>query len=102
MTHDEAVHLLSARIDAPLSDDQQRALDAWLAESPDNRILAEAFQAQHGDLGVAFEPRREAARQTAAAVARQLPDPPSPAGGPLPQRWWQWLVAPLPAACAAA
>ena len=76
MTHDEAIQLLSARIDSPLSIDQQHALDAWLAESPDHPILAEAFQTQHGELRTAFEPRREAASRTASAVARQLPTPP--------------------------
>ena len=61
MTHDEALQLLSARIDSPLSTDQQHELDTWLAESPDNTILAEAFQTQHGELRTVFEPRREAA-----------------------------------------
>ncbi|HKB01627.1 MAG TPA: VIT domain-containing protein [Gemmataceae bacterium] len=102
MNHDEAVHLLSARIDGPLSADQQRALDAWLAESGDHRVLAEAFQTQHGELRTAFEPRREAARQTATAVARQLAEPPTPAKESGAIRWWRFLVAPLPAACAAA
>ena len=61
MTHDDAVQLLSARLDGPLPPDQQQALDAWLAESADHPILAEAFQTQHADLRTAFEPRREAA-----------------------------------------
>jgi Ca-activated chloride channel family protein len=102
MTHDEALSLLSARIDGPLTSDQQRSLDSWLAESPDNQVMAEAFSTQHGDLRTAFEPRREAAKGTAAAVARQLTNAPSPAPerpGPL---WWRLLVTPLPAACAAA
>src|SRR5262245_23747008 len=102
MNHDEAVHLLSARIDGPRSADQQRALDAWLAESGDHRVLAEAFQTQHGELRTAFEPRREAARQTAAAVARQLAEPPTPAKESGAIRWWRFLVAPLHAAGAAA
>src|SRR4051812_44979945 len=102
MTHDEALHLLSARTDGPLSADQQRALDAWLAEAADHQMLAEAFRVQHGELRTAFEPRREAARQTAAAVARQLTEPPSPARERIARRWWRFLVAPVPAACAAA
>jgi ferric-dicitrate binding protein FerR (iron transport regulator)/tetratricopeptide (TPR) repeat protein len=102
MTHDEAAVLLSARLDGPLPSDQQQALDAWLAESPDHSILAEAFQTQHADLRTAFEPRREAAARTATAVARQLVEPPSPAADRGPRRWWHLLVAPLPAACAAA
>lgn len=101
MTHDEALQLLSARLDGPLAADQQQALDAWLAESPDHQVLAEAFQAQHGELRTAFEPRRQAAQETAAAVARQLVQPPTPAAGSAP-RWWRLLVMPLPAACAAA
>ena len=86
MTHDEAIHLLSARIDAPLSTEQQQTLDQWLSESPDHAILAEAFQTQHGELRTAFEPRREAARETAAAVARQLANPPAPASAAPGQR----------------
>lgn len=99
MTTDEAIHLLSARIDGPLPTDQQSGLDAWLAESPDHAVLAEAFQTQHGELQTAFAPRREAARQTAAAVARRLIVPAVPGSG---RRWWRYLAAPLPAACAAA
>src|SRR5438105_5001152 len=102
MTPDDAVQLLSARLDGPLPHDQQQALDAWLAESPDHPILAEAFQTQHTDLRTAFEPRREAAARTATTVARQLAEPPAPAGDRGPRRWWRLLVAPLPAACAAA
>src|SRR5262245_23888461 len=102
MTHDEALHLLSARIDGLLPADQDQALDAWLSESADNRVLAEAFQSQHGELRTAFEPRREAARETAAAVARQLTDPASPAPEPAPASWRRYLAAPVPAACAAA
>src|SRR5205085_7512291 len=93
---------LSARLDGPLTQDQQQAFDAWLAESPDHPILAEAFQTQHTDLRTAFEPRREAAARTATAIARQLAEPPTPAADRGPRRWWHLLVAPLPAACAAA
>jgi ferric-dicitrate binding protein FerR (iron transport regulator)/tetratricopeptide (TPR) repeat protein len=100
MTHDEAILLLSARLDGPLPPDQDQALDAWLAEAPDNRVLAEAFQTQHADLATTFEERREAARQTAAAVARQLP-PPSPLPTPESGRWRRFF-APIPAAVAAA
>src|SRR4051812_3266695 len=102
MTHDDAVQLLSARLDGPLPPDQQQALDAWLSESADHPIFAEAFQTQHADLRTAFEPRREAAGRTATAVARQLAEPPTPATDRGPRRWWRLLVAPLPAACAAA
>jgi ferric-dicitrate binding protein FerR (iron transport regulator)/tetratricopeptide (TPR) repeat protein len=102
MTHDEAIHLLSARIDGPLPAEQQQSLDVWLAESPDHAILAEAFQTQHGELRTAFEPRREAARATAATVARQLSNPVTPAADTPSRRWWKVLVSPFPAACAAA
>jgi ferric-dicitrate binding protein FerR (iron transport regulator)/tetratricopeptide (TPR) repeat protein len=102
MTHDEAILLLSARIDSPLSADQQHELDAWLAESPDHSILADAFQTQHGELHTAFEPRREAATRTAAAVARQLPLPPMPAAEPAIGRRRRLFFGPIPAACAAA
>jgi ferric-dicitrate binding protein FerR (iron transport regulator)/tetratricopeptide (TPR) repeat protein len=102
MTYDDAIQLLSARIDGPLAADQQRALEAWLAESADHRVLAEAFQTQHGELRVAFEPRRAAARETAVAVAGQLAGPQTPAGDRKTPRWWNLLVAPWPAACAAA
>src|SRR5262245_8648589 len=102
MNHDEAVQLLSARIDGPLPTDQEQALEAWLAESADHRVLAEAFQSQHGELRTTFEPRREAARETAAAVARQLTDPPSPAPDLPVSKWRRYLAAPIPATCAAA
>ena len=105
MTHDEALHLLSARIDGPLAPDQARGLDAWLAEGADNRVLAEAFQAQHIDLSSAFVPRREAAAKTAAAVARQLP--PTVASAPpgqsaRPAGWRRRLASPLSGGVAAA
>mgnify|MGYP000372929728 CR=1 FL=1 len=102
MTHDDALSLLSARIDGPLSADQQSDLDVWIAESSDNQVLAEAFQSQHSELYTAFEPRREAARQTAVAVARQLADAPSPAPARRSRSWWRMLAAPIPAGCAAA
>ena len=102
MTHDEAIHLLSARIDGPLPAPQQEELDRWLAESADHAILAEAFQTQHGELRTAFEPRRGAARATATAVAQQLAGPVTPSEGLHSRRWWRFLASPLPAACAAA
>src|SRR5947207_2900288 len=102
MTHDEALSLLNARIDGPLSSDQQQALDAWLADSSDNQVLAEAFQATHVDLRTTFEPRREAAKETAAAVVRQLTNAPTPAAPRAGWRWRKLLVTPWPAACAAA
>src|SRR5262249_54488793 len=101
MTHDEAIQLLSARIDGPLAAEQQQELDRWLAESADHAILAEAFQTQHRELRTACEPRRQAACETAAAVARQLSSPPVPTL-PARPRWWRFLVSPLSAACAAA
>ena len=102
MTHDDALSLLSARIDGPLSADQQSDLDAWIAESPDNQVLAEAFQSQHGELYTAFRPRREAARQTAVAVARELANAPSPAPARRSLSWWRMLATPIPAGCATA
>jgi tetratricopeptide (TPR) repeat protein len=102
MTHDEALSLLSARIDGPLTGDQQLSLDAWIGESPDNHILAEAFQTQHVDLRTTFEPRREAAKETAAAVARQLKNAPMPAGERPASRWRRLFFSPLFAGIAAA
>ncbi len=100
MTHDEALSLLSARLDGPLTAMQQAELTAWCAESSDNAVTAEAFQTQHADLTATFEPRREAARRTATAVAQKLPEPIRPATSE-PSNWRRNLSAPLPAALAA-
>lgn len=102
MTHDEALSLLNSRIDGPLSSDQQQSLEAWLAESADNQVLAEAFQSTHVDLRTTFEPRRAAVKETAAAVARQLGNAPTPTKERPASRWRKLMATPLPAACAAA
>lgn len=102
MNTDDALHLLSQRLDGPLTSEQQSALDTWLAESSEHRILAEAFQTQHTDLHTTFEPRRAAAQQTASAVLEQLapPTPPIAPTGAVP-RWRRFVASPIPAAVAA-
>src|SRR4051794_19356038 len=108
MTHDEALHLLSARVDGELTPDQEQALDAWLRDHPDGKILAEAFHAQDADMRSAFEPRREAAALTAERVADRLPAPPMPVSSTVPSaapishsRWRHvWSVVPPVAAAA--
>jgi ferric-dicitrate binding protein FerR (iron transport regulator)/tetratricopeptide (TPR) repeat protein len=102
MTHDEALLLLSARLDGPLTGDQQQALESWQTESPDNQILAEAFRTQHGELLTTFEPRRDAARSTAAAVAKQLANDPTPAPERPAMGWRRLFISPWFAGCAAA
>jgi tetratricopeptide (TPR) repeat protein len=95
MTHDEALQMLSARVDGELTPEQELSLEAWLREHPDGRVMAEAFQTQDCLTRKAFEPRRAAATRTARLVASQIA-PPAPA---LParlraKRWGQWVVAP--------
>src|ERR1700679_262918 len=96
MTHDEALQLLSARVDGELTPEQERALEAWLAEHPDGRVIAEAFACQHVELRNAFEPRRTAALRTAQLVSAQLPAPVMPAAPlqPHPRRRQLWSILP--------
>lgn len=105
MTQDDALNLLSARIDGPLNDSQQADLNAWLSESSEHRVLAEAFETQHHDLHATFAPRREAAAQTAAVVAQKIKGDQLPSPVPIADsRGWfrRWIALPIPATIAAA
>jgi ferric-dicitrate binding protein FerR (iron transport regulator)/tetratricopeptide (TPR) repeat protein len=97
MTQDEALLLLSARLDGELTPEQERELEAWLNEHPDGRVIAEAFQAQHSELRGAFEPRRLAAAHTAERLALHLAGPATPLAAPPEQpraqrrRFWSFV-----------
>jgi len=86
LNQDEALQLLSARVDGELTPEQEQALDAWLNEYPDGKIIAEAFQSQDADMRRAFESRREATVRTAERVAAHLATPPMPALPSAPSR----------------
>jgi ferric-dicitrate binding protein FerR (iron transport regulator)/tetratricopeptide (TPR) repeat protein len=57
---EQALHLISARLDRELTDDDRPALEAHLRDCPACAAAAEAFQAQDANLRRAFAPRREA------------------------------------------
>jgi ferric-dicitrate binding protein FerR (iron transport regulator) len=101
ITQDEALLLLSARVDGELTPEQERELDAWLSEHADGRIIAEAFQMQDAEMRHAFEARREAAVRNAERVAAQLPTPVTPVATPGPRlrgrRFWA-ILPPIAAA----
>ncbi len=96
MTHDEALLLMSARVDGELTPEQERELDAWLSEHPDGRIIAEAFQSQDDELRRAFEGRRLAASRNAECVVAQMPMPVTPALAANVRRgsWRIWAILP--------
>jgi ferric-dicitrate binding protein FerR (iron transport regulator)/tetratricopeptide (TPR) repeat protein len=97
MTNDEALQLLSARIDGELTPDQDQTLDAWLRDNPDGQAIAEAFRAQHTGLQKSFVERRQAAARTAERVIDQLPPmPASSVSTELPRSRWRhtWSIFP--------
>lgn len=103
MTQDEALQLLSARIDGELTPDQDLALDAWLRDNPDGQAIGEAFRAQHTDLQKVFGERRQAAARTAERVIDQLPPmPASSISTPLPRSRWRHLWSLVPPIAAVA
>ena len=103
MTQDEALLLLSARIDGELTPEQDQILEAWLRDNADGRAIADAFRTQDVELRQTFGPRREAAARTAERVVNQLPPLASPASTPLPRSRWRhlWSIFPPIAAAAA-
>ncbi len=103
MTQDEALHLLSARIDGELTPEQDQALEAWLRDNPDGRAIADAFRTQDVEMRRTFGERRQAAARTAERVANQLGPMPAPAGPASPRSRWRhlWSVFPPIAAAAA-
>jgi ferric-dicitrate binding protein FerR (iron transport regulator) len=72
MSCEEAINLISARIDHELSADDRLRLEAHLAECADCRATAEAMQIQDAELVRTFAPRRQAAAAVAGRVAGQF------------------------------
>jgi len=84
MNQEEAIQLLSARLDGELDPKKEKALEAWLNKNPEGRIFAEAFRSQDQEIRQAFEPRREAAAITVERVVAHLsPAPPMPVAEPV-------------------
>ena len=80
MTTEDAIQLLSARVDGELTPEQEQTLEHWLREKPDGKIVAEAFRCQDAEIRTAFEPRPRKRRPvTADRVIAQLPDSPQAA-----------------------
>ncbi len=100
MTTEQAIDLLSASLDRPLTATEQSALDIWLAADPEHRTLADGLRGQHADLKTTFEPRREAVSQVVARVASALPTV-APAAPPENPRWQRHFT-PVAGAVAAA
>src|SRR6266446_3015188 len=73
MDCEQAVALLSARLDHEIQPDNRVPLELHLRDCPACRATADAFGLQHQELRGAFEPRRQAAAATAEKVAAQLP-----------------------------
>jgi ferric-dicitrate binding protein FerR (iron transport regulator) len=84
MNCEQALGLISARLDRELAADDAVALDQHLAECLSCRATAEAFTLQDQELRQAFEPRRQAAAALARTVSTQL----EPAPTKSPARRW--------------
>ena len=78
MDCEQAVALLSARLDHEIQPDDRVALDLHLRDCSACRTTADAIGLQHQELRGAFEPRRQAAAATAEKVNAQLPAPAQP------------------------
>lgn len=88
MQCEDAIYLISARIDGELGAADRQWLEAHLADCADCRATAEAMQIQDAQLTRAFNPRRSAAATVAERVVGQL----------APRRaawraWWMPVVA---------
>jgi ferric-dicitrate binding protein FerR (iron transport regulator) len=82
MNCEQALSLISARLDREIAPEDAAALDRHLNECPACRAAAEAFALQDHELRQAFEPRRAAAAEVARSVAGQLAPP-----TPFPRPW---------------
>src|SRR5689334_22867257 len=99
MDCEQALLLISARIDRALGADDNDRLEAHLADCPACRATAEAFALQDGDLRETFAPRRAAAAVMADRVGTLLPvAPPPPETPPRRQRFVSAILSPLAAA----
>jgi hypothetical protein len=83
MQCEDALNLISARLDGELSSDDRQRLDAHLGECADCRATAEAMQLQDAQLVRGFAPHRRAAVEVADRVSAQL----RPAPRVRPGRW---------------
>src|SRR4051812_5981703 len=72
MTCDEAINLISARMDGEISPEQDAALEGHLATCASCRELAEAMSAQDAALDGLFAERRHGALAVAERVIRRL------------------------------
>lgn len=72
MQCEEAVNLISARLDREIDPGDAHRLDAHLAECADCRATAEAMGIQDAQLSRAFAPHRDAATKVADRVAAEL------------------------------
>jgi ferric-dicitrate binding protein FerR (iron transport regulator) len=99
---EQAVALISSRIDHEIQTADAAPLDAHLAECPSCRATAEAFSLQHEELNEAFAPRRAAAAAVAEQVNAQLPAARAPAPRRPGARRWARAAAVLGAVAAVA
>ncbi|MDB5174223.1 MAG: hypothetical protein JWN51_2996 [Phycisphaerales bacterium] len=88
MDCEQALNLLSARLDGEISAEESVALDGHLAGCADCRAAGEAMAAQHGRLVRAFAPRRRSAAGVADRVVANL----------TPRTRGRWMPATLSAA----
>src|SRR5258706_14971293 len=72
MQCEEAINLISARLDNEIDPDDAHRLEAHLSECGDCRATAEAINLQDAQLARAFAPRRDAAAAIAARVVSEL------------------------------
>ena len=93
MECEEAIELISARVDGELATEDARRLEAHLAICAECRATAEAMSLQDAQLVRAFAPKREAAANVAGRVVVAQ----ARTGRP---RWTRWWV-PIGAAAAA-
>jgi ferric-dicitrate binding protein FerR (iron transport regulator) len=91
---EQALPLISARLDGELPEGDAAALDGHLTACPGCRAAAESFRLQDADLRRAFAPRRQAAARVAERVIGHLYDAPAPR----PPRRLPWLPMLLSAA----
>jgi anti-sigma factor RsiW len=84
MNCEQAIHLISARIDHEILLDDRALLEMHLQDCEACRATADAFDLQHGELTDTFEPRRQAAALVAERVNAQLPDGALPASRDTP------------------
>jgi hypothetical protein len=75
MDCEQAVKLISARVDRELAADDRAAVEDHLVNCPSCRATADAFALQHDDLRVAFAPRRRAAAAVGMRIRRDFTNP---------------------------